>query len=344
MGAPLHISLFGTSGIGKSALLREFANRAEAKGAWVFMGRSNQRESMPFKAVDPIVDAIGRRLAQLAEADAARLLPRNIKALTALFPAFGRIPAVAAMPAARGLALTPGEIQAAAAEALADLLTAMADRSPVALVLDDFQWGDSESVSFIRMLFFGDDPPPVLLLIAAREEERGAPVIRQLEFSGMRVNSRPMTLPPLGEDDCAALARAWLGEIDTGDVAQLAAGAHGSPFFVEQLARLHRDGSLLAGEVPELRGLVEKRLERLGSGSRLALATLAVAGRPLPIRTLSRVLDQAKGTTLDAVIALSREGLARRVGEEGEHAEVFHDSDPRGDAPPPERRSDGGAP
>ena len=52
------------------------------------------------------------------------------------------------MPPPRTLALTSGEAQAAAAQALADLLGAIATRRPVAIVLDDFQWADSESVKW----------------------------------------------------------------------------------------------------------------------------------------------------------------------------------------------------
>ena len=49
-------------------------------------GRCYEREAVPFKAVDQVVDELSRWLARLHEEEAYALLPAGIHALTRLFP------------------------------------------------------------------------------------------------------------------------------------------------------------------------------------------------------------------------------------------------------------------
>lgn len=66
----------GTSGMGKSALLRHFIDvlRAERRDVLVLEGRCYERETMPYKAMDSLVDALCRHLLRLPEMDVAAIL------------------------------------------------------------------------------------------------------------------------------------------------------------------------------------------------------------------------------------------------------------------------------
>ena len=94
--------MHGSSGIGKSTLLRRFALDERTRGGpcLVLQGRCFEQESVPHKALDGIVDELARRLRRLPTADREALLPRDLPALAALFPVMEGLSEVGAPPLA----------------------------------------------------------------------------------------------------------------------------------------------------------------------------------------------------------------------------------------------------
>jgi hypothetical protein len=70
--------------------------------AVVLAGRCCERESVPYKAVDEVIDRLSWYLKRLAPIDAAALLPAHGAALALVFPVLQRVPAIAELMAARG--------------------------------------------------------------------------------------------------------------------------------------------------------------------------------------------------------------------------------------------------
>ena len=58
----------GESGVGKSALVRHFIERLERASGVVLAGRCYERESVPYKAVDDVVDELSWYLKRLPPA------------------------------------------------------------------------------------------------------------------------------------------------------------------------------------------------------------------------------------------------------------------------------------
>src|SRR5262249_22048240 len=83
---PVALLVHGESGIGKSMLLRHFAGELEPAGAVVLAGRCYERESVPYKALDEVIDALSHRLARLPHEEAAALLPARAHLLVQAFP------------------------------------------------------------------------------------------------------------------------------------------------------------------------------------------------------------------------------------------------------------------
>src|SRR5205807_2128099 len=84
------VHLHGASGMGKSALGRHFLDHVDRSDAIVLEGRCYERESVPYKALDSLIDSLSTHLARFPEAVAAALLPRHIDALARIFPVLER--------------------------------------------------------------------------------------------------------------------------------------------------------------------------------------------------------------------------------------------------------------
>ena len=79
----------GESGIGKSFLVERFlAERADV--ATVLRGRCFERESVPYKALDDLVDEIAGSLRSRDSEEIARILPDDFIAAVRAFPVLGR--------------------------------------------------------------------------------------------------------------------------------------------------------------------------------------------------------------------------------------------------------------
>src|SRR5262249_9373475 len=106
-GQPVTFFIEGESGIGKTALVRRFLRELEP-WALGLSGRCHEREAVPYKAFDEIIDALSR---WLARHDAAPLLPERAELLPEVFPVLRQVEAVARLsPPSRRL--EPREMRA----------------------------------------------------------------------------------------------------------------------------------------------------------------------------------------------------------------------------------------
>src|SRR5208283_3823068 len=103
----------GESGIGKSYLVRRFTGQllADHPEAMLLEGRCYERETVPYKTLDGIVDSLSRRLSRMSAPDVDALLPTRSATLAQVFPAMLRIPRVAREHAALTLEVEPHELR-----------------------------------------------------------------------------------------------------------------------------------------------------------------------------------------------------------------------------------------
>ncbi len=151
------VMLVGGTGMGKSALLDRAARRAEASGVRVLRAEGSESEmNLPFSALHQLLRPL------LAAVDE---LPARQR--TALQHAFGTGPAAPQHASGAPDLLLVGV-------AVLSLLSALGDRQPVLLVLDDAQWFDRASVDALSFAARRLGAEPVTMLIAARDGDRPA--------------------------------------------------------------------------------------------------------------------------------------------------------------------------
>src|SRR5262249_36192317 len=93
------VLVIGESGVGKTALVNRFVRQVVTENAVALEGRCFEREAVPYKAIDGVMDSLGRRLARMPAAEAAALLPRWPQLLAKVFPVLLRVGAFSQAPA-----------------------------------------------------------------------------------------------------------------------------------------------------------------------------------------------------------------------------------------------------
>ena len=321
------VRLSGPSGIGKSVLLREFLGRLKADcSPLIFEGRCYEGESVPFQALDNLIDRIAQYLRALPPSQVDQWRPRHFNALATMFPVLREFLPNSNRPAA---VLDSGEQRVRAFAALREMLGRLADYYRLVLAIDDLQWGDSDGCTALSELLSSSDAPPMLVILAYRSEDRHNPnlaaVIQLLDETSCRVI--PIDIGALEPGEARELAAAILDESsDAAVLGRIVDDSMGSPFLVEEIAGwVNQCGAGGAADIRfSLDEIVLRRVTDLRAETRRVLELVAVAGQPTQLPVL-----QACSSPMSLLTARD-ELVARRLirlssGDGAEVLEVYHD-------------------
>ncbi len=338
-GQPVVLLLQGPSGIGKSSLVHRFIEEiADAEQAIVLQGRCYERESVPFKAFDNVIDSLSRYLRRLAAVDAARVLPRDLEALATLFPVLKRVDVVRRDRRTRAMPLERQELRQRAFRALKEMFGRIADVEPLVIYIDDLQWSDVDSAKLLGELVTGNDRPALMLICAYRsgdsEQSPGLKALLEQVQAGSGVHVRNLPIGVLSPEDSFTLARELLGP-ETGEEGARKIGfeSGGNPHVLTQLVRHVEERRASGRASPETaKGLInfervlDQRLASLSTDARTLLELLSVAGRPVP----EVILALVSSFNIDLPTALAELRGAKLVRGVSSHSlravEVYHDA------------------
>jgi len=326
-GNPVLALVSGETGMGTSALLHDFMDGVDDGEALVLRGRCFERETVPFKAFDHLVDATAQHLLGLPKVEVEGLMPRDAQALARVFPVLRMVDAFQSGKR-RGIdRQDPQELRRRAFAALRDLYARMADRQPLVLVIDDAHWGDPDSAHLMAELLRPPDAPAFVVVVGYRAEDRfESEFLTTLDRHSVRrnVDTRTIELAPLSHDDALELATQQLGEGSRErEMARLVVSeARGNPSFIEELARYARERGLSDDVHLSMHEVLEHRLERLSDDERRLLEVVAVAGYPVRELVAFSAADVSDQAALSVLSAGGFTRVRRRYGER--HIECAH--------------------
>lgn len=323
------VYLHGESGIGKSALVRTFCKGLAADPqVVVFAGRCYEREAVPYKALDGIIDELASYAQRLPATDAAFLTPQGADVLLQVFPVLSRVNAFTQTP--RHPALEETQQRARLFAAVRDLFTRLCERRTVIIAIDDLQWADADSLAMLSEILRPPDAPPLLFLASWREAGDDPGGIRE-RLESLPGEIRQLAIQKLSAEATTELAKLLLDRsgVSGPRADEIAREANGHPLFVDELVRFTaargRDEAMPLEHV-SLEEALGSRIARLDAAPMRVLELLSLAGAPLEQETCAHaagitVADFAQVAAQLRVGNLARTGGARKR----DRIETYHD-------------------
>lgn len=327
-GAAVVVKVQGPSGIGKSVLVRHYTDRLRSEGAVVLAGRCYEHESVPYKALDPVIDELARYLDALPEKTIEGLTPATVGALVKVFPVLERIGPIERAARRAVLPQDLQDLRRSAFAALRLLLGNLRETAPLVIHIDDLQWGDIDSVYLLADLIRPPAAPGILWILAHRSEDANSACLKTLgdALDQAAVPVMNQSIHPLSEAETAELVVRVLGEEARSRTREIHEETHGNPYFVAELLHVIRSGHEAGGNAQlTLDGLIRSRVSRLPEAARQLLEVVAVSGRPLDDADTYRAAEGISDART-AAARLEAERLLRGLGAAGElKLETYHD-------------------
>jgi eukaryotic-like serine/threonine-protein kinase len=332
------VFVFGRTGTGKTTLVRTFLDDLiEQDDAVVLSGRCYERESVPYKALDSLIDALARHLKGLPVRDSASLLPPDVAFLARIFPVLQTVEAVALVRRESPEMPDQQELRRRAFSALRELLARLGAQRPLVLAIDDLQWGDVDSAILLSDLICSPAAPALLFIGCFRSEDldrspflfeirksiAGSPGSlehRELAVEALtQSEARELTLALLGRDDAVSRAQAHMVGRESG----------GNPLFIDELVRHIQNGEPTdsweeIGQL-DLDEVLWSRINRQPEEARRLLGVVAVSGRPIRQALAFQASELGVGSRV-ALASLRSARLIRCIGQtQQDEIETYHD-------------------
>jgi class 3 adenylate cyclase len=309
------VSLTGEPGIGKSRLVAELEASSRGQVRFITGHAVAYAETIPYWPVRELL----RSWLGLGVSDPEARVRLELRVGLARTFAEETDEAYPFLAALLGVTLEPEQeerlrdfardaVQRQTFDWLYRLVCALAEESPLCLVIDDLHWSDEATLSLLEELFPAVEQSAVCFMLIHRSDpdhvawhlvDRARRRFRRLFVE--------LGLEPLTDVEAQALAEAEAdGELPEELVQLLAERAGGNPYFVgeairdllERGALARENGRLvLVGEatVPAaLQEALQARLDRLGAEARELITTAAVIGRSFGLPLLERLLPRAR--------------------------------------------------
>ena len=311
--------LTGEAGIGKTRTAEELARHAAERGLRCLWGRCYEGEGAP--AFWPWIQVMRAYVGEVDRDLLAAELGPAAADLGDLVPEIRR----GASRVGHRSKLEPAEARFRLFDAVARLLSHAAARRPLAVVLDDVQWGDPTSLLLLEFLASQTRSSRLFVLVSYRDVElrRDHPLLSTLaeltRHGAERILLRGLTVSEVRELIVAAVGNS----VPEALVDAVYRETEGNPFFVSEVVRwLTAEGRLIGEgspgsraalassrlEIPQsVREVIGRRFKQVSSSCSDALRAASVLGRQFDLRVLGRIVEMDENLLLglleEAVVA-----------------------------------------
>lgn len=314
-GRVRRLSLVAPAGLGKSRLLRDVSSRLRALRARVASARGSvSHRELPYALASDVAGALARL------PGARAISPQSASILVGLNPTLSSHFDVAPRSPLGDEALRQRAL------ALQELLHAVCDEHPVALLIDDLHYSDEASYRLLGLILAELPPARLLVVFASRPDPRlgqlqpwSDGVIELMGLTATEIGHLLGSIASLPEDSWAQQLPARLHNL-----------SGGSPLLaLEAISNLLERGVLAragdAWQCPAPTRLLEvlrdgsplrTRVERLERSERWILTVAAAARRPLSREAIAGADDRSPDAVQGSLLELERRGLLQRVGDE----------------------------
>ncbi len=310
------VLLGGEAGIGKTRLTDAFIERAAAQEMTILRAYTTPREAMPYEGPAALLAA------------AIELLPAgavdevHYAALASLVPALAR-----REPPLPELVPLEGERDRRRLfDAAARVFAAVAERKPLAIVLEDMHWSGAASVALFTSLVEDLADKRVLFLATCRDEEieRGHPLREARRRLSALPNVQRMALGPLTRGEIEKLIASFVPAAERVSLAQsLAERTDGNPFFLTELVRNRRESGTTDDALPaSVRETILARLGRLSERARGVADFGAIVGRAFDVDLVREIAGWSEHDVLTALDELIDRRVVRDLGTQANYAFV----------------------
>jgi DNA-binding SARP family transcriptional activator len=318
----------GEPGVGKTRLVRELVTQAEVSAGRVVVGAGYTEGGAPYAAFGQII-----RQVFAGEPDDGFELPELVLAdLLTLAPELRlRYPDVPANPPLDD----PQAEQHRLLQNLLTFFTALSDRAPLLLVLEDVHWADSGTLSLLRHLARHTHHQRVMIVATYREVEldQARPFHELLlDLNRERLATR-LKLPRLDRKQTEELLTVLFDDEITPEFLDgIYRETEGNPFFVEEVCKAlvesgelwHQDGRWHRPSIEELgipqsvRVAIQSRVRVLPVEAQETLCLAAILGREFDLDTLAQASELGEDRLIDALESAERAQLIEELsGERG---------------------------
>jgi len=214
---------------------------------------------------------------------------------------------------------------------LSSVLRAHAREQPIIMWIDDFQYADPASCSFLEGLIGDRDNSNVVLLLSCRPDGQEGPpphfaIQDHATIHGCCTHIELGVLPePAATTLIERFATGYRALLSSADVRRIYQTVGGRPFFIRELVR-YRVGELIDGVVssadftapvvPERAfALVAGRIRALTVRQREALRIICLVGMPVSVSFLVRASDMSAFEIVECVGRLTDVGLLKESVE-----------------------------
>ncbi len=323
-GRPKLVLISGEAGIGKTRLAEELLDKAYHQGqstastrAYAVGGALAYAPVADWLRQPVLWDAL-QNLEPIWQVEVARLVPELLQHNPAL-----------PMPGP----LQEGWQRQRFFQALIQVLRSAAP--PLLLHIDDLQWCDDETLSFLHYLLSSEPDQQILIVSTVRSEEIApSHPLNRLRWSlGHHDQIVEIELGPLSAAESGELARQTADDgLSTEAQARLFEESEGHPLFLIETILARNGGNVptdapladrqtgtsfsdVTAIPPKIRNVIRGRLAQLSAKAQEITRLAAVIGREFTYEVLREASDESEETLVQAVDELWQRRLLREQGE-----------------------------